>query len=45
MTSVSNEILEVNMNKTLSTQKRKITTIRNQNTEGERFSLRGRKPI
>ena len=39
MTSVSNEMLEVNMNKTLSNQKRKLTTIRNQILKARDFDL------
>lgn len=39
MTSVSNEMLEVNMNKTLSNQKRKLTTIRNQVLKARDFDL------
>ena len=39
MTSVSNEMLEVNMNKTLSNQKRKLTTIRNQILKARDFHL------
>ena len=37
--SVKNEILEVNMNKTLSNQKRKLTTIRNQILKARDFAL------
>ena len=37
--SVRNEILEVNMNKTLSNQKRKLTTIRNQILKARDFAL------
>ena len=39
MTSVSNEMLEVNMNKTLSNQKRKLTTIRNQVLKARDFQM------
>ena len=39
MTSASNEMLEVNMNKTLSNQKRKLTTIKNQILKAKDFHL------
>ena len=43
MTSVSNEMLEVNMNKTLSNQKRKLTTIKNQVLKARDFHLEAEK--
>lgn len=39
MTSVSNEMLEVNMNKTLSNQKRKLTAIKNKILKARDFHL------